>query len=601
MEHEPDELQLLTLQLVKATERNKDLQTQLAATQEEVRRAKISIEKLTFHISEQEKKSSQYQELAYTSKKSQEQKWEIERNLEEQKAKFRAQQTEYAKLESELDEKKQQQEQQERVIQFLRERSEEFNLEAKQLKEDYQSSLETIMQLREELSKQDAEQRDNQQRLEKSAREKSELEEELQLVVRQLENIKQALEETQNLTQDQKIQLEENLRLKSQLDEQTRAWEQTQHEIQTIRQSLVRTLKDSKKLEIQFQEVLNERISLSNRAAQLQNLLDLQIDQTRMCQEQILEAQQRETRAKLEFEQKIQSMENDHRIQVDRLTAQISESGESLAQLTAKYQEMELDLLQSKEQAIAELSEEYDKAMNTLNEELSKTKREYHEMRADFHQSTQVREELRQEIQSLSHQLNTAQSDANEKENELRISQQHLAKKVKEVTLLQDKIDVQQQRLDEISRSLAASEQKNIDLEKVIADEQNRLSLFHEQLTENIKASEAKAAKVEEKYMDLHQKWAATEARNRELEKLADRHMQMQNQMQQFFGGFTLPSSPMKPMQNNNELLISAPMLETTPSPTAPKEEEEKEGQITFQHLLQPMKGNARIKSNLFD
>lgn len=599
MEHEPDELQLLTLQLVKATERNKELQSQLAATQEEVRRAKISIEKLTLHISEQEKKASQYQDLAYTSKKSQEQKWEIERALEEQKAKFRQQQSEYSQLQTALDEKKQQQEQQERVIQFLRERSEEFNLEAKQLKEDYQGALETIMQLREELSRQESAQKENLHRIEKNTREKSELEDELQLVMRQLENLKQALEETQNLTQDQKIQLEENLRLKSQLEEQTKAWEQTQHEIQTIRQSLIRTLKDSKKLEIQFQEVLNERISLSNRAAQLQNMLDLQIDQNKMCQEQLLEAQQRETRAKIEFEQQIQMMENDHRSRLDSLALQLTESGDNLAQMTAKYQEMELDLLQSKEQAVAELTEEYEKAMNTLNEELSKTKREYYEMRADFHQSTQVREELKQEIQNLSHQLNTAQSDANEKENELRISQQHLAKKVKEVTLLQDKIDVQQQRLEELSRSLAASEQKNIDLEKVINDEQNRLSLFHEQLTENIKASEAKAAKIEEKYMDLHQKWAATEARNRELEKLADRHIQMQNQMQQFFGGFTLPSSPAKPTQNSSEFLIGSPILEAPVS--SPKEEEEKESQITFHHLLQPMKGNARIKSNLFD
>ncbi len=60
--------------------------------------------------------------------------------------------------------------------------------------------------------------------------------------------------------------------------------------------NLLKTLKDSKMLEIQYQEVVNERISFSNRATQLQGLLDLQIEQTRQSQEQLLEAQQKSQR-----------------------------------------------------------------------------------------------------------------------------------------------------------------------------------------------------------------------------------------------------------------------------------------------------------------
>lgn len=600
-EQEPSELQLLTKQLMRASQKNKELQDTLDAARQEIARSKGSVEKLTVYIKEQEKKLADLQHLNYTSKKSQEQKWEIEKQLEDQLKKAFTQQEEYHSLQVAFEEGKQQKEQLERVIQFLRERSEEFNLEAKQLKEDYQGALETILHLREQHENLDVLSRDYAEQIRTSNEEKTEALQELESVHKQLENLKTTLQESQSLTEGQKFLIEENQQLKKQLDEQTQAWDQTQHEIQAIRQTLIRTVKDSKKLEIQFQEVLNERISLSNRAAQLQNLLDLQIEQTRLCQEQLLESQQRETRGKMEYEQHLQQLQNNHHSTVETLTFQISELETKNSQLSAKFQETELDLLQDREQAISQLTSEYEKAISAINEELHKTKQEYNEIRADYNQATQLREDLKMEIQHLSHQLNTAQSDANEKENELRISQQHLAKKVKEVTLLQDKIDVQQQRAEEFSRSLAAAEQKAIDLEKVISDEQNRSQLFHEQMSETLKTSEQKATKLEEKYMDLHQKWAATEARNRELEKLADRHLQLQSQMQQFFGGFapltqqTQPHMVAESLSGSFSDSLAHSFVDAKPEPM------EKEAPIPFQNLLQPIRNNGRIKSNLFD
>lgn len=600
-DHEPSELQLLTKQLMRASQKNKELHDELATARQEIARSKGSVEKLTIYMKEQEKKLNDLQHLNYTSKKSKEQKWEIERQLEEQISKASGQQEELHKLQMALDEGKQQKEQLERVIQFLRERSEEVSLEAKQLKEDYHGALETIMQLREQQNFLETTVHEIKDQLNGVSGERSEAQEELQNVHKQLNSLKTTLQESQNFTEAQKFLIEENQQLKKQLEDHTQAWDQTQHEIQTIRQTLLRTLKDSKKLEIQFQEVLNERISLANRAAQLQNLLDLQIDQTRLSQEQLVESQQRQTRSNVEHEQQLQTLQQTQRDIVENLTLQISELEERASQLSSKYQETELDLLQDREQAISHLTSEYEKAIGAINAELQATKKEFNEIREDYHQSTQLREDLKMEIQHLSHQLNTSQSDANEKENELRISQQHLAKKVKEVTILQDKIDMQQQRSEELSRSLAAAEQKSIDLEKVIYDEQNRSKSFHEQLSESVKNSEQKAAKLEEKYMDLHQKWAATEARNRELEKLAERHLQMQSQMQQFFGGFS-------PLPQQAKLHAAMDSLPTSFSDSLansfsePKAEVvEKEGPIPFQNLLQPIKGNGRIKSNLFD
>ncbi len=601
LDDESSELQLLTKQLMKAAQKNKELQQEIETVRHELARGKGSVEKLTLFIKEQEKKLTDLQHLNYTSKKSQEQKWEIEKELEEQLKKSFIQQEENQKLLNTLEENKQQKEQLERVIQFLRERSEEFNLESKQVKEDYQGALESIIQLREQINQLSAGTSDQALILHRTAEEKADLEEELHSVQKQLENLKVTLQESQSLTEGQKFLIEENQDLKHQLEEQTNAWNQTQHEIHTIKQTLIRTVKDSKKLEIQFQEVLNERISLANRAAQLQNLLDLQIEQTRLCQEQLLESQQRETRTKVEYEQQVQLLQNEHRYATESLTAQMTELEEKNKELEQKWQETELDLLQGREHAISQLTAEYEKAMNAINEELHRSKQEANELRNNYTESSHSREELKMEIQHLSHQLNTAQSDANEKENELRISQQHLAKKVKEVTLLQDKIEVQQQRLEEVSRSLAAADQKAIDLEKVIADDHGRTRLFHEQMAETVKTSEQKAAKIEEKYMDLHQKWAATEARNRELEKLADRHLQLQAQMQQFFGGFAPLPQHTQPLAVTDHSTGSFAPLASSHFEEEAEPLKQSEAPIPFQNLLQPIKGNGRIKSNLFD
>ena len=571
--HEADEVELLSGQLKKAGEKNRALQEELARIKAENSHAKGGVEKLTAYIREQDKKLSDLQQMNYASKKSLGQKLEIENQLEQQSAQMRMLQDEIYSLQNTLSEGKQQNEQLERVIQFLRERSEEFNLEAKQLKEDYQASLETIVLLREQQGQLDKAVEAGKDSVRIAQEEKSETIEELNMVHKQLQNLKAALGDLQKVSENHVALMEENQLLKMKLDDQSRAWDQTQHDIQTIRQTLLRTLKDSKKLEVQYEEVLNERISLANRAAQLQNVLDLQIEQTRLSQEQLLEAQQKETRNKIEHERA-----------VEELKLQIAEQENSIQTAAMQHEE-----------ACVNLSTQYEKGIASLENELTQMRQELVETHSDYHQATQSREELKLEIQHLSYQLNTTQSDINEKDNDLRISQQHLAKKVKEVTHIQDKLEAQQQRIDEQSRQLAAAEQKGIDLEKVLQDERERSTKFQEQMSEGVKNAEEKANRLEEKHFDLHQRWAATEARNRELEKLAERHNLLQMQMQQFFGGF----SPTPQMAAPHMTLepAPAPISFSDPMPETAEPEKSK----PFHNLFQPTKGNGRIKSNLFD
>ncbi len=146
------EVELLTQQLLNAGRKNKDLQEQFLQYKVSSQGAKALSKNFRFTFKNKKKKISYFQHLDYASKKSQEHKWEIEKQLEAEQSQSKQQQQELIKLQNSLEEVKQQGEQQERVILFLRERVEEFSLEAKQLKQDYQGALEINRQLREQLS-----------------------------------------------------------------------------------------------------------------------------------------------------------------------------------------------------------------------------------------------------------------------------------------------------------------------------------------------------------------------------------------------------------------------------------------------------------------
>lgn len=112
-----------------------------------------------------------------------------------------------------------------------------------------------------------------------------------------------------------------------------------------------------------------------------------------------------------------------------------------------------------------------------------------------------------------------------ESESRLKIAQQHLAKKVKETTLLTEKVEEQQANLDERTQTI---ENYKVQLAHLLANE----DLHHAQekkLHEALKGLESQAAKWEEKYFRMYDKWQESESRIQELKKFEEKHYQMQN------------------------------------------------------------------------
>ncbi len=76
----------------------------------------------------------------------------------------------------------------------------------------------------------------------------------------------------------------------------------------------------------------------------------------------------------------------------------------------------------------------------------------------------------------------------------------------------------------------------------------------------------------------------------------------MKMQMQHFFGGNTpQPEFPSKFPTPNETASLSFPDSLIPQAEESARPPGEKESPLLFQNLLQPIKGNGRIKTNLFD
>lgn len=182
---------------------------------------------------------------------------------------YQTQHEDNKKLKLDLEESQQYAKQLQRVIHYLRERSEESHLEAKQLKEDIQSSHEAISTLSDECATAKAEINRLKQQLAEEQEKRQEACEEVQSLQLQFKNLKNAvfnskkdLLSSNQLAEDLRIQ---NAKYDKALQERDRGLEALEHEIATIKHSLVRGLREMQALESRCQDAVQNKVSLANK------------------------------------------------------------------------------------------------------------------------------------------------------------------------------------------------------------------------------------------------------------------------------------------------------------------------------------------------
>lgn len=560
---------------------NQKLYSAITEAQEQIHGQKLRLEKLALTIMDKDKRIQELQQYEFTHKKAAEQRQELQYSQDSIKS-------ENEKLQNELNESRQHGQQLERVIKFLREKSEEGQLASKQFKQDFECSQEVIEKLNRELSQSHEQLQSIRHTTLNLEHENNERNEELKAIQGQLEQLKCALIDTQKEKQQLEIALnqteqlilkeqENSLNLAEELNQQTLLVENSRKEIDSIKQALIRGMREAREIDLRFKESVQEKVAAISKLHHIRQQLEQQEKEVQILQEELRNAKdhyQRELRNlqqdRFDLEQKknqeIDALQEEKNQEIDALQREKNEAINAL--LEEKNQEInalqkdknrEINALQDELDGIkielnekihvqAEkqlLQEEYNllkdefiikaKALETTSAEKQQLELELQrlsdysrEAEKEYHQTRDRLNHLSQEKVSLEKALQQTKADLEEKDSHIKTAQQHIAKKVKEGALLSDELEKCQRRIHELQQGDIQHQIRIAELQASLDIHAGQEKRLQEQLSEVIKTYDSQIKKWEQKYFEIHDKWQATEIRKKELEKLEERHLQMQ-------------------------------------------------------------------------
>ena len=533
----------LQRQLVESETVLHNLEIELRDKQEQAERDRQKIEKLAIQLLEKDKRIADLQHLEISLKRAAEQKQGYEQVLEKEQHQIEKLIEQKKKLEEEKAEEKQHGEQLERVIQFLRERSEEARLETKQLEEDYQKSQETITSLKEQLQDFERKQIQNENLLKQMEKEKGELKEEIEILIKQFEELKQKIKGLEtDLTQaiHSKTELHDLYESTSQqkenalkeLEDKSAHYDRLEKEVLLIKQSLVRGLREVKELDSHYQETVQDRMTTAAKLIQSHHHIDRQKEQYDLLQEK--------------FEAALESNREANRRM--ELLQRLLEEEQFKAEKIRENHSIEMGLLDANLRSKEESFEAYRQQMV----------------------------ELRKDNEKLENELEDKRDDLKEKENELTQAQQHFAKKVKESAILEEKYEEQRRLFQELQQAMTQGKVKIAELQTSLDYQIHQQKQQQDQWQEALKNAELSQSKWEEKYFYTYDKWQTAEARIKELEKIEEKQKHLQgilSNLGSFFGNQPppLPNDLLKPETETKKKLEpeSSPMPEEKPVDSA--------------------------------
>lgn len=402
---------------------------------------------------------------------------------------------------SDLVESRQRVEQLERVIPYLRGRTEEANLETDQLREELDRSQKKLKVLEQELT------------------------ENKQNAQREIEKFQQLLA----AKQQQEDQVET-------VFSQTSS-HHLRRELEEIKRNLAQGNQETKALETRYIEILNEKIGLEHQCKQLQLQLEHQSSNLTSFQTQLHEMEDH----KKTLEVSLQAKETE-----------FTESCQKHQELQKHIQNLdervrEKDYVQDKYE---QLKDEWKQLSERLEEAVEgRAQAEQHLNQLEMiaaNQETQL-QEFAQQIQLLHQEKQTLEDERDqlktlleESEMRLKVAQQHLAKKVKEAALLSEKLEEQQVNLTDFAQSIEYQKTQLAQLQASVDLYQRQEKRLQDQLHDALKGTESQVTKWEEKYFRMYDKWQESENKIRELKKVEEKHQQMQSlfaNLGNFMGG----------------------------------------------------------------
>ncbi|MBA2727296.1 MAG: hypothetical protein H0U49_03875, partial [Parachlamydiaceae bacterium] len=423
-------------------------------------------------------------------------------------------------------------EQLERAIHILREKSEESNLEKAQLQREllaYQNAYNLLEKRIEEVK---AGEEELKQKLDKEIADKTAAHDASQSIQQQCEVLKDQLHKLQQSLDQQESGLNETLKsqqnlsddreqLATALKEKSISFDSLVNEVAIIKQTLVSGLREARELESHYLAAVKEKVDAVSQFSQLQRATDkqrIEIEKSKSQCKELMAAAQAERE---EFNRQYFGQQN----VLAELKMALSASEDDNKNLRIQN----IDLESKITTAFGEIKESQF-ARQRIEDELHKCEK--------FAQEKEIMSnELLDRLVRVEEEKNHAYEDLDmchraleEKEQLFDEAQQHLAKKVRETSQLDSRIEElnaqakaslsSYELIENHSSELKARLQKSLDLQ------------VH--LEEKIHAHIKDIELWKEKHADIELKWQTAKKQIEDLQKISDRHQQLQNMVSNF-------------------------------------------------------------------
>lgn len=633
-------------------QRNQELEDRIKEVEEQNRRHRIRLEKLAEVIQEKEKRVHELQQYEFTHKKTSEIRQDLQSSLEMSKQ-------EIAKLQNELTDSRQHGQQLERVIKFLREKSEEGQLAAKQFKQDLELSQDTIAKLEKSLHITQEQLSTLKHTSLHVGQEKQALQQELSALKAKYEELTRTDNEIQQekhkleyaLKQAEELAVEEqenSLGLAEQLSQQNQLVENARKEIEIIKQALIRGMREASELDARYKESVQEKVAAFSKLHHARQQFEKLQEEAIQFREEAKQAEESLQRELSLVQKTMQNREEQHNAHIDALMDQLEQTNRELEEavqigldkntLQESHDLLKAELAQKTSLLEAELeqktslSEEIANARRTHAAELERifhehqlelahSRREHEQERErtlirnqEYERSYQELQEavtrLALEKQQAENAHNQARAEADDKDTQIKMAQQHLAKKVKESAYLADELEKSKRQISDLQQQHVQHQIRTAELQASLDIHLAQEKKLQDQLAELIKTYDTQMKKWEQKYFDMHDKWQATEIRKKELEKLEERHVQMQallSNLGSVLGGSPVGSSTVPPpsydehhptAQVTAQVTTQKNLFQQEPEETLKVEEAP---QKPYQNLFNMPLASKSPRQNLFD
>ncbi len=301
---------------------------------------------------------------------------------------------------------------------------------------------------------------------------------------------------------------------------------QLRQELDFIRQTLLQGAQESKALEVRYADLFNDKMNLDYQLKSLHAELDSLSQSNNKLNANVEELTQQ-----------------NHVLQilVNEKDALLIEKMDAQASLTKQVEVLDnkcLELFPIQEK-YEQLKDEYiqiNKQLEELMELRICAEKQLDELQVFSQEQGMHLKDKQAELESLIHEREHLLADiellhklVDDSETNLNTAQHHLAKKLKETTLLTEQFEEQQNNLKHFQLLVEENDSHILTLQNDLENHQKHEKKLQDQLHESLKSTEIQVAKWEQKYFEMYDKWQISENQIRELKKLEEKHIQMQN------------------------------------------------------------------------